>query len=45
LPITGAWCERQYRRLVWLHPMGRYGRRLYLAVIIGGFVAYALWQA
>jgi hypothetical protein len=44
-PITGAWCERRYRRLVWLHPMGRYGRRLYLAVFIGGFVAYALWQA
>ena len=25
-PSSGIWCERHYRRLMWLHPMGHYGR-------------------
>ncbi len=25
-PSSGVWCERHYRRLMWLHPMGHHGR-------------------
>lgn len=43
-PSTGTWCARHYRRLAWLHPMGWYGRRVYLVAIVGVIVAYVLWQ-
>ncbi len=43
-PSTGTWCERHYRRLLWLHPMGWYGRRVYGVAFIGLLVAYTLWR-
>jgi hypothetical protein len=35
---------RHYRCLLWLHPMGRYGRRVCLVAIVGVLVAYTLWR-
>lgn len=42
-PSTGAWCEHHYRRLAWLHPMGRYGRLVYAGATIALWLAYMLW--
>lgn len=43
-PSSGAWCESHYNRLLWLHPMGWYGRRIYVAVLVVAFVAFTLWR-
>ena len=28
-PSTGCWCDRHYRRLSFLHPLGTYGTMVY----------------
>lgn len=43
-PSSGTWCDRHYRQLVWLHPMGWYGHRVYAVAIICVVAAYLVWQ-
>ena len=33
-PYTGSWCDRHFRLTAWLHPLGEYGARLYLAAAV-----------
>lgn len=33
-PYTACWCERHYKRLLYLHPSGFYGCYLYLALFV-----------
>ena len=42
-PYTGSWCDRHYRRVRNLHPLGAVGFFLWLVVLaaaVAGFVAY-----
>ncbi len=33
-PTSGTWCDRHYRRLMWLHPIGNYGRWVWGAALL-----------
>ncbi len=41
-PSSGVWCERHYRRLLWLHPLGHYGRWLWGAALVA-VAALVVW--
>jgi hypothetical protein len=34
VPFTGAWCDRHYRRLAWLHPLAWRGTLLWLGTVL-----------
>ncbi len=40
-PTTGTWCDAHYRRTLWLHPMGFYGKRVWIGLAV---VAVVLWS-
>lgn len=42
LPTTGTWCDNHYRRVLWLHPMGHCGLRIYVAMILVAAAIIAL---
>lgn len=44
-PVTGAWCDTHYRRTAWLHPLGHYGRWLYVFLLLFGVVLTVLKAA
>jgi hypothetical protein len=33
VPVSSVWCDRHYRRTLWLHPMGARGKWLWTAVV------------
>lgn len=33
-PYTGCWCDKHYRRVSFLHPLGTYGTPIHGAVLI-----------
>jgi hypothetical protein len=33
-PPTGIWCDAHYRRTMWLHPMGYYGRWVCISIVV-----------
>lgn len=41
-PSSGIWCERHYRRLMWLHPLGHFGRWVW-GVAVVAIVAWIAW--
>ncbi|MEI6669429.1 MAG: hypothetical protein WCP29_14855 [Acidobacteriota bacterium] len=33
VPFTGAWCDRHYRRTLWLNPRGAIGSLIWMGVV------------
>jgi hypothetical protein len=43
-PTSGTWCEAHYRRLLWLSPLGHYGRWVWLAGLYAAAAVF-VWLA
>lgn len=41
-PRTGAWCDRHFRMVMYLHPQGVYGRHLWKLLLLAGVLGYAI---
>jgi hypothetical protein len=41
-PYTGSWCDRDYRLIAVVHPLGTYGILFWAAVVGGGVLLYHL---
>ena len=45
VPFTGAWCDKHYRRTLWLNPHGSIGSLLWLMALIGAVaLGMKLWK-
>ena len=43
-PYTGCWCDKHYRRLSFIHPLGTYGTLIYGAIVLAIVVYVTVWK-